>query len=214
MAEFMRKDIDPLEKLVYFKTRLYCTENEEALGNKSTASIQLEILLDCLDIIERISISGNDNNLSEYEKNYNLEDLIHMIPNKERKGSFSEKLILRLIYLIKDECTSLRLKGPILNFEEEFSIENYDKLMYNDRTLKRIFDELVVDLNENKIYLFNEFFNKCYEVFTKNILFNYKVKFRESITKYHFDNLKIIVELVGSKFGFNSLGNTIDCKSV
>ena len=148
MAEFMRKDIDPLEKLVYFKTRLYCTENEEALGYKSTASIQLEILLDCLDIIERISISGNDNNLSEDEKNYDLEDLIHMIPNKKRKGNFSEKLILRLIYLIKDECTSLRLKGPILNFEEEFSIENYDKLMYNDRTLKRIFDELVADLNK------------------------------------------------------------------
>ena len=221
MTEFLRKDIDPLEKLVYFKTRWFFREKKEIINNLSCSTRQLEILFNCLDTLERISNSENNDNLTDIEKEYNFVDLAQpkLVEKYKSKKYFSKELILKLIYLIKDECTSINESENTnsdfyVSYDTLFSISEYKKIVREDRTLEKIYNEVLDYLNNNNLNLFYDYFWKCHEIFTKNILFNYELKFRPSLAKYHYDNLKIIVELVSFQLGFENLGTISDNSSI
>tara|TARA_B100000900_G_C20382199_1_gene635060 strand:+ start:160 stop:816 length:657 start_codon:yes stop_codon:yes gene_type:complete len=218
MAEFLRTDIDPLEKLVYFKTRYYYEENKVNIKEISIAERQLEILLNCLDFIERLSQSIKGRYLTVLEKSYELNKLISYIKDKFKEPNekivFSEKLIFSLMYFIKDECTIIQDYSYLLDYDKNFSINNYISIIEKDKILKNIYVKVQEEMKKSKIYVDNELFNKCYEIFTSMILFNYKLHFRDKVTKYHLDNFKILFEVIGYDYGFNNLGDNTDSNSI
>ena len=218
MTEFLRIDIDPLEKLVYLKTRSYYEENKDNIKEISIAERQLEILLNCLDFIERLSRSIKGRYLTVLEKSYGLNKLMSYIKSKYKdpneKIVFSENLIFSLIYFIKDECTTIQDYSYLLDYDKNFSIKNYISIIDKDKILTKTYVNVQEEIRKSKIYVDNELFNKCYEIFTSIILFNYKLHFREKVKKYHLNNFKILFEVIGYNYGFNNLGDNTDSNSI
>lgn len=216
--QYLRNDINPLEKLVYLKTKLFFKENDDRLSKISLAMKQFQILLDCFDFIEKIAIKSS---LRDYEEKFKLCNILNFIKKRFKlEYIFSDDLILYLIHLIKDEISSYYPSHYLLfDHDNEYSLEKYKKEINTDRTLCHINNQITNYIDEYlKFYKTNlteeQIFILTYEVFTVISVYNYRTKLRAKIINFHFDKFRIIFANIHEKLGFNPYGTISDVKSI
>lgn len=193
-SDYMPPDINPLNKLVYIKTKEYKQDKYfENYKKLNIYKVQLEILFNCLDFIENIKGCIR---YSKFEKS-----LIKILKYKYKSDfNFSEKLIYKLIFLIRDEIKSI----------ENIYFYSYVKnniIEYNlgKEKIRKYINFIIVEINKkflNKVPGYKEILINCYDILTKILCVNYKKKFRNHLLNDHFSILKHLIQNSLIFFGY------------